>query len=197
MDEEHSDPSAAPPAWRARLHQDFDALAERSRPALYRVIHRITGNPERSEELVQDALLTAFRKLDGYEGRASFSTWLCGIGKHLALNDVRRHSELLTEDGVLDAQDDGVNALRGLRRSEREEFVRQAAADLLDEHEQEVVYLRYAELMPRAQIASLLGMESEDQVRVVLQRCRRRLEKGMRLRLQQLDQGTSFVRSSW
>lgn len=183
--------------WRARLRADFDGLATRYRPQLYRVVHRIVGDPQRSEELVQDALMTAYRKLDGYEGRAAFGTWLCGIGKHLALNDVRRHRELLTEDGVLDGEDDGVQALKSLRKHEREEFMRQAAAEVLDEHEQEVVYLRYTELMPRAQIASVLGMNDENEVRVVLQRCRRRLEKGLRQRLEQLGHGTSFIRTSW
>lgn len=184
-------------AWRAQLRNDFDRLARRHRQRIYRVCLRIVSDPQRAEELTQDALMTAYAQIERFEGRAAFSTWVCGIAKNLALNEVRRRREMLTEDGVLDASDPGLAALRGLRRQEREELLRQAAADTLDATEQEVVYLRYSEQLSRTAIADVLQLDNDNEVRVVLQRCRRRLEKGLRHRLEQLGHGTSFIRTTW
>ncbi|MEZ4318317.1 MAG: sigma-70 family RNA polymerase sigma factor [Myxococcota bacterium] len=197
LDRDSERARASDSVWRVALERDFEELAARHRDRLFRVCLRVVGDRERAEELTQDALLTAFRKLGEYEGRSSFGTWVCGIGKHLALNDVRRRREFLTEDGVLDAEDPGLVALRGLRRQEREELLRQASTELLDPMEQEVVYLRYAEQMPRSRIAELLELGDENEVRVTLQRCKRRLEKGLRARLEQLGHGTSFIRTTW
>lgn len=185
------------PRWRDELRKQFDGLVHRHRGQVYSVIHRLVRDPERAEELTQDALLTAFARLDTYEGRSGFGTWLCGIGKMLALNDIRHSRELLTDDGVLEAEDAGLTALRGLGRAEREELIRQAALDLLDPTEQEVVYLRYVEQLPRGAIAGILELADENAVRVLLQRSRRRLERGIRVRLEQLGHGTSFLRTSW
>lgn len=191
------EPAPQSEAWRRQLRSDFDRLARHHRPRVYRVCQRIVGDAQRAEELTQDALITAFSRLDEFEGRSAFGTWVCGIAKHLALNDVRRRRETLTEDGILDAKDPGLQALRGLRRQEREELLRQAATDLLDATEQEVVYLRYTEQLSRTTIAEVLEMDGPNEVRVVLQRCRRRLEKGLRHRLEQLGHGTSFIRTTW
>jgi len=183
--------------WRAALRRQFPELAERHRPRIYRVCLRIVGDPQRAEDLTQDTLVTALSKLDGFEGRSAFGTWICGIGKHLSLNAVRKRGEYLADDGVLDPKDAGLSTLSQLRRHEREELMRQASLELLTPHEQEVVYLRYTEEMPRARIAQILGMEDVNAVRTTLVRCRRRLEKGLRRRLEQLDEGTSFIRPSW
>ncbi|MCB9674804.1 MAG: sigma-70 family RNA polymerase sigma factor [Alphaproteobacteria bacterium] len=191
------EPMAQNAMWRADLRRDFDRLAGLHRDRIYSVCLRIVRDPQRAEELTQDALLTAFDKLDDYEGRSAFGTWVCGIGKMLALNDVRRRREMLTEDGVLDAEDPGLVALRALRQQEREELLRQAASELLDPIEQEVVYLRYSEQMSRSTIAEVLGLSDDNEVRVMLQRCKRRLEKGLRQRLEQLGHGTSFIRTTW
>ena len=69
--------------------------------------------------------------------------------------------------------------------------------ELLDPIEQEVVYLRYSEQMSRSTIAEVLGLSDDNEVRVMLQRCKRRLEKGLRQRLEQLGHGTSFIRTTW
>ncbi|MCA9566745.1 MAG: sigma-70 family RNA polymerase sigma factor [Myxococcales bacterium] len=183
--------------WRERLRADFGEVFARHRDRVLAVCLRIVGDRARAEELTQDAFVTALGKLDSYEGSANIGTWICGIGKHLALNDIRRSRELLVEDGVVDPAEPGLDALSHLGRHEREELLRQAASDTLEPTEQEVVYLRYVELLPRDRIADILELGDHDAVRVILQRSRRRLERGLRSRLDQLGHGTSFVRTGW
>ena len=42
----------------------------------YRLATRITGNPQDAEEAVQDAFLSAIRKIDSFRGESAFGSWL-------------------------------------------------------------------------------------------------------------------------
>ena len=58
-------------------------------PAGLRAAYVITGNLTDAEDVLQDSLIRAHRKLAGFEGRSSFKTWLLRIVTNLALNHVR------------------------------------------------------------------------------------------------------------
>jgi RNA polymerase sigma-70 factor (ECF subfamily) len=68
----------------------YGALVIRHSPALFRVAYRITGNEADADDVVQEAFLRGYRKLDGFESRANFSTWIYRIAVHCALDRVRR-----------------------------------------------------------------------------------------------------------
>jgi RNA polymerase sigma-70 factor (ECF subfamily) len=83
-------------AIRAVLSGDKDAyaalIAQHSRK-VFRVAWRITGNEADAEEVVQDAFLRGYRKLEGFEARANFGTWIYRIAVHCALDKVRQRSD--------------------------------------------------------------------------------------------------------
>lgn len=59
---------------------------------------RITGDEHSAHDAAQSALLDAWRALPRFEGRASFSTWLCQIGSRASLAVVsRRRAEPMAE----------------------------------------------------------------------------------------------------
>ncbi len=63
----------------------FRALYRRHTPALYRLALRLGGGDEPwAEELVQRAWIRAVEGLAGFEWRAAFPTWLCGIAVNCA-----------------------------------------------------------------------------------------------------------------
>ncbi len=68
----------------------FAELVERSRKRLFAVCVRITGDEHSARDATQNALLDAWRALPRFEGRSSFSTWLCQIGSRAALGVVRK-----------------------------------------------------------------------------------------------------------
>lgn len=68
----------------------FAALVRPSLPVLLRMAARYARNEADAEELVQQALLNAFRHLDRYRGEAAFSTWLVRIAINEALMASRR-----------------------------------------------------------------------------------------------------------
>jgi RNA polymerase sigma-70 factor (ECF subfamily) len=57
----------------------YQVLVNRHGPMLLRVAHRITGNGADAEEVVQEALLKAYRKLDTWAGQATVGSWLYRI----------------------------------------------------------------------------------------------------------------------
>ncbi len=67
----------------------FDALVRRYRPRIYALALHLTGRPSDADDITQDAFLKAFSRIDTFEGRSEFFTWLYRIALHRALN-VRR-----------------------------------------------------------------------------------------------------------
>jgi len=61
------------------LPEEFAAWVAHYRPRLYRTALRQLGNPDDAEDALQDALLSAYRHLGQFEGRAQLSTWLTRI----------------------------------------------------------------------------------------------------------------------
>jgi len=59
-------------------------------PRLYRIAFAVLRNREDAEDAVQDSWCRAYAKLDSFEGRAAFSTWLTRIAINSALMLRRR-----------------------------------------------------------------------------------------------------------
>jgi RNA polymerase sigma-70 factor (ECF subfamily) len=64
----------------------FGELVDRHRVAVYRAALAALGSHAEAEDVAQDAFVTAFRKLAGFRGDASFKTWLLTIAWHHAIN---------------------------------------------------------------------------------------------------------------
>jgi RNA polymerase sigma-70 factor (ECF subfamily) len=74
-------------------HQnDFEGVVSRYSPMLYRVALRRLRNVEDAEDAVQDALLSAHKHIDQFEGRSQLSTWLTRIVTNVALMKLRKYS---------------------------------------------------------------------------------------------------------
>jgi RNA polymerase sigma-70 factor, ECF subfamily len=74
---------------RARDPEAFERLVRTYTPRLLAVSRRMLGNEEDARDVVQDALLSAFRSIDGFEGTAKISTWLHRIVVNAALMRLR------------------------------------------------------------------------------------------------------------
>ena len=73
----------------------FRVLVERHSRRLFRLAYRMTGNEQDAEEIVQDALVRAYRRLDRFEQRSNFGTWVYRICANCALDRMRKQR---TED---------------------------------------------------------------------------------------------------
>lgn len=180
----------------ARARAVVDRLFAAHQDRIYTLCVRILGDRERAREVAQDTFLTAYRKLGEYQGTGSFYSWLYGIAKFKCFNAVKKSGDLLTEDGVLDDTDPERGVYRDLRRAERLAVFQQAASAVLDPLEQEAVHLRYARGLSQERITEVLQIAEASGARGVLQRCRRKLARELRRRLQELGHGPSFFAES-
>ncbi|GAY09663.1 RNA polymerase sigma factor SigM [Pseudonocardia sp. N23] len=70
--------------------QAFVELVRRHGDRLWAVAVGILRNAEDAREAVQEALLTAFRRLDGFRGDAALGTWLHRILVNVCIDRLRR-----------------------------------------------------------------------------------------------------------
>lgn len=74
---------------RAVLAGDKDAYGEFVRTysgVVFRVAFRITGNEADAEEIVQEAFLRGYQRLESFQQRSGFGTWIYRIAVNCALN---------------------------------------------------------------------------------------------------------------
>ena len=83
-------------ALRARLVAGEDAAYrdcyQRYAPKLMRLLIGILHNKARSEEILQDTFIAAFRSVNQFRGEVSISSWLARIATNRAYNVIRDES---------------------------------------------------------------------------------------------------------
>jgi RNA polymerase sigma-70 factor (ECF subfamily) len=77
---------------------DADAAArlfERHWNAVWRAAYALLGSRAHADDAAQNAFVAAFSRLDEFEGRSSFRTWVTRIAINDALNTLRRETRLV------------------------------------------------------------------------------------------------------
>jgi RNA polymerase sigma-70 factor, ECF subfamily len=68
----------------------YGALVRAHSASVFRVAFRIVGNEADAEEIVQEAFLRGYQRLESFEQRSAFGTWIYRIAVNCALNRVGR-----------------------------------------------------------------------------------------------------------
>jgi RNA polymerase sigma-70 factor, ECF subfamily len=68
----------------------FAALVERHERRVYNLAFRMLGNPEDARDTSQDVFLTCLRKLSGFRGASTFTTWLHRITVNACYDALRK-----------------------------------------------------------------------------------------------------------
>ena len=151
-------------ACRAGQTEAFGVLVQRYQNRLYPTMLRLTGSADDALDLLQDAFLRAFEKLDGFHGESSFYTWVYRIAVNLALSGRRRHRSvrvgtLVRGDSALDPPSDPsrTDPSLPLELRERDAIIQGALNALADDHRAVVVMKEYDGLRYE-EIAATLGV---------------------------------------
>lgn len=163
-----------------------ETLVRRYGGRMLATARRIVGNEDTAEDVVQEAFLSAFRGLDGFQGGSRLSTWLHRIVVNTALMKLRskrRRPEESIEDLLPRFADDGhwadeprpwsTSADVLLERDETRRIVR-AAIERLPASHREVLLLRDVEELDTEEAAAILGI-APAATRVRLHRARQAL----------------------
>jgi len=172
------------------LAGDRDAyriLVERHSRAIFRLAFRMTGNEQDAEDVVQETLLRAYRRLNRFESRSTFSTWLYRIAVNCSVDfsRKRRHEddrqvacEREADDPVLSVPSTDPSAERLMMSAEVREKV-EATMNTLSEKERAAFVLRHFEGQSIEEIARALGVKAnaaKNNIFRAVQKLRRALE---------------------
>ena len=80
----------APPEMGVADDEGFRALVMSHARSLHRLAYRMTRNEQDAEDVVQEALLKAYRGMDKFENRSELSTWLHRITTNCAYDLLRK-----------------------------------------------------------------------------------------------------------
>ncbi|MCU0393196.1 MAG: RNA polymerase sigma factor [Thermoflexibacter sp.] len=102
--------------------------------AMYNICLRITGNSLEAEDVLQEAFLIVFEKIESYRNEAAFGAWLKRIVINAALNQVRKRKLQFSEIEESDDYEDDSYQEAGIAEetSYQAEQIRKAIAQLPD-----------------------------------------------------------------
>jgi RNA polymerase sigma-70 factor (ECF subfamily) len=98
-------PTSTPAREAAASRAPFEEEALQHLDALYRTALRMTRNPSDAEDLVQDALVRAYRFYDRFEPGTNFRAWLFKILTNTFINSYRRKQGRPQESSLDDTED--------------------------------------------------------------------------------------------
>ena len=87
--------------------QAFEKLVKQYDRQVFRIANHITQNREDAEDVVQDAFLKAYEKLDQFQGNSKFYTWLVRIAVNESLMRLRkrRTGKMISMDENIETDD--------------------------------------------------------------------------------------------
>ena len=159
--------------FRAGEDDAFDRVVAEYRQRIARLVYRLTGWADESEDLVQDVFLRALQNRHQFRGDARLLTWLTTITVNACRSYHRRRSfrdRLLM--GLWRRRSDNV----GNHPSKETHEVVRSAVTRLPATSREAIVLRYFEELSIPEIAEILNV-SGNAVEARLRRARRRLKE--------------------
>ena len=172
----------------------FEIMVRTMGGRLLSVARRMLRDEEAARDAVQDAFLSAFRSLDGFDGQAQLSTWLHRIVVNAALMKIRtrqRRPEQPLEPLLPTFADDGHHAEpvaswsespeRMLEQQETRTIVRAAIAELPETY-RVALLLRDIDGLSTREAAVALGI-SDNALKLRLHRARQALTTLLQKRL--------------
>ncbi|MFD5698526.1 RNA polymerase sigma factor [Streptomyces lasiicapitis] len=157
----------------------FEALVHRHAPVLLRLATRLLGSPTEAEDAVQEAFVSAWRKLPEFRGDARFGTWMHRIVTNRCLNVLRSRPPVTALDSVPEPQAPE-HQVSPARAAEAHAAVRDLsrAIEGLSPEQRVCWVLRELDGVPYESIAETVGI-SQEAVRGRVFRARRYLTEAM------------------
>lgn len=153
----------------------FGRLVERHRPAVVASLRRWVRDPHRADDLAQDTLLRAMRRIRQVRSDIRVRPWLLAIARNVAIDLARRR----TRDPMVELREPESAPADEVREAPRDYGVGArvwGAIRCLPPREQRLVLLRYERGLSNREVARECGL-NEDVVKVSLHRSRRRLRR--------------------
>lgn len=148
----------------------FEALYNRYVNKVYRRCLSMTKDPLKAEDFTHDIFLKVFHKLDAFQERSSFSTWLYSIAFNYCSDQIRL-ARRLQMTGIDDDFKHDIAETKEEQVHEETLYLVNRAMDSLSVSEQDLLKLKYEDGMSIAAISDLCKLK-ESTVKMRLKRSR-------------------------
>lgn len=140
----------------------FGELVTRHQDRLYNTMVHVVGSADDARDVVQDAFVQAFVKLDTFKSNSAFYTWLYRIAFNLGISHLRRKKPTISVDKMQEdtgGEPPGTDEAPGdrIEQHERAGQVHEALASLSEEH-RSVLVLREMEDHSYEEISVILEL---------------------------------------
>lgn len=178
---------------KARDEAAFNELVRLYERRIFRVVYRMLGNMQESEDLTQEVFVTVFKRIDGFRGESKLSTWLYRVATNHCRNRIkylkrraqdrkreldeiadgrRMESATMSTSAQIDRPDHRVEA------AQLEGIIKQAISELPEE-QRTLVVLREIENLTYEEMQEITGL-NPGTVKSRLHRARLALVKRVR-----------------
>lgn len=154
--------------------KSYEELDRRLRPRLVCLLRKRTGSREDAEDLTQQALLRAYEKIDRFDPRRSFRSWLITIAVRLSIDAHRKRRVDASGQGVERAMDPAPGPAETVHQRDTQRRLWALADRVLDANQRTALWMHYGEQLKAKEIAKALGITAVH-ARVLLFRARRTL----------------------
>lgn len=155
----------------------FSFLLEEYQNMVYSLALKLLKNAEDAEEMAQDTFVKAYQKLDTYEGKSKFSTWLYSITYNACISELRKRRIQFSslEDQRFSDQDEmKMHDYFSETKKEDQERYLNIALGKLPEDDQVLVTLYYYENQSMDEISMITGLTVSN-IKVKIHRARKRM----------------------
>jgi RNA polymerase sigma-70 factor (ECF subfamily) len=155
----------------------FSYLVDKYQNMVYALALKLLKKPEEAEEMAQDTFVKAYQKLDTYEGKSKFSTWLYSITYNACISELRkRRIEFSSLDDQRITEQDEIRMhdyFSETKKEDQERYLNQALSRL-PEDDQVLVTLYYYENQSMDEISLITGLTVSN-IKVKIHRARKKM----------------------
>ncbi len=153
----HFDEAAAIAALRRKDPGGLDALVKLHQLKAVQTAYLVVGDRATAEDMVADAFVTVFQKIEQFDSARPFWPWFCRIVMNNALQWLRKNKTLQAWDDIETLPSDAATPIEQSEAADRRRRIL-TAVNLLAPEQRAVIVMRYFHCLDDREIASTLGV---------------------------------------
>lgn len=159
--------------------QAYAHIINKYKNPLYATILRMTKNPQDAQDFVQEAFIKVYHKLDKYDNKGSFFSWMYRVAINHCMDELRKKRYKITqveinEEKVVDSNHPEIIFLKKEKNRQLEKLI-----SSLPEEERMIILLRYANELSYHEISEIVGLPLSN-VRNKLHRAKKKMRESVK-----------------
>jgi len=138
----------------------FNQLMIKYEPIIQRFVYNMIKQKQTAEDIAQEVFITVYNKLELYNKKCKFSSWILQIAKNKTIDYMRKYNKT-TETNIEDARGIATDTISPEESFEFKEVKQEIIqyVDALDEPDKQIIILKYTNDITFDDIAEVMEMK--------------------------------------